>query len=263
MNKNGLFGVVFLATLLVSVFVFLLLIFSIFKYIDWYHFLKILFSKEILFALKLSLLTSSVASISAMLFALPVSYALSRFSFPGKDIIDTIFDVPIILSPIAIGAILIIFLNNTSIGAFIENKLLRFTFEIPGIILAQFIVVSALAIRLLKSTFDSVDVRYEKVIRTLGATRFQTLLHVTIPMAKHGIFAAFVITWARAMGEFGATVTLAGATTMKTETLPVAIFLSFARADVQQAMIVILILLLLSVMVLLVVRRVTKELVAW
>ncbi len=262
-SSNRYFELIIVGTLTVSILFALVLIISTVKYIKWKHFVNILFSNEILFALKLSLFVSTLASVIAIIFALPVSYALSRFRFPGKDIIDTVFDIPIILSPIAIGAILLIFFNNTVIGRFVENHIVRFTFEIPGIVLAQFVVVSALAVRLLKSTFDSIDPRYESVIRTLGATRFQGFFHVTLPMARHGIVAAFIITWARAIGEFGATLTLAGATTMKTETLPIAIFLSFAKADVQQAMIIILILLSIAVGVLLLIRKLSGEVITW
>ncbi len=262
-NGNRAFNLIIGGTLVASVVFALLLIVSTARYIRWKHFFDVLLSREILFALKLSLFVSTVASLIAVSFALPISYALSRFRFPGRNIIDTIFDIPIVLSPIAIGAVLLIFFNNTIIGKFVEEHIVRFTFEIPGIILAQFVVVSALAVRLLKSTFDSIDLRYEGVIRTLGATRFQSLIHVTLPMAKHGIVGAFIVTWARAIGEFGATLTLAGATTMKTETLPIAIFLSFAKADVQQAIIVILILLSLAIAVLLLIRKLSGEVMTW
>jgi len=151
---------------------------------------------------------------------------------------------------------LLIFFNTTGPGRLIEDCLVEFTFRVPGIILAQFIVVTALAVRLLKATFDGIDARYEDVARTLGASRLRAVWHVTLPMARPGILAALVLTWARAVGEFGATMTLAGATAMKTETLPVAIFLGFSRADVQQALILVLALFAVALVVLLVIRRI-------
>jgi molybdate transport system permease protein len=118
-------------------------------------------------------------------------------------------------------------------------------------------VVCALAIRLLKSSFDSIDQRYEQVSRTLGCSKFEAFFRVTLPLAKNGLIAAAVLTWARAMGEFGATVTLAGATPMKTETLPVAIFLSMANADIGKAIAVIFILVVIAGVALLLLRKIT------
>ena len=257
---DKLFNAVILSTLAVFILFLLVLIFSAALYVKWEGAGRIIFSPEILSAVRLSLATATAASLLAMLFSIPIALALSRLDFPGKDIVDALLDLPIILSPVATGALLLIFFNNTPAGRFIETHVIGFTFQVPGIVLAQFVIVLALAIRLLKSTFDGIDTRYENVIRTLGATRVQAVIHVVLPMARPGILAALVLTWARAVGEFGATVTLAGATAMKTETLPVAIFLSFARADVQQALVVVLTLLALSLAVLFLIRKLGRRL---
>jgi molybdate transport system permease protein len=135
--------------------------------------------------------------------------------------------------------------------------MLRFVFEVPGIILAQFTVVVGLAVRLLKSTFDSIDPRYEQVGRTLGCSKGRVFFKVVLPLAKNGLIAAAVLTWARSVGEFGATVTLAGATKMKTETLPVAIFLNLATAHVERAIAVIFILIAIAAGALFALRKVT------
>ncbi|HEB29654.1 MAG TPA: ABC transporter permease subunit [Spirochaetes bacterium] len=259
MKKDTAFNLILLSTLTVIILFLLILIFSVVGYINWNKAAGIFLSREILFAIKLSLITSTVSSVLAMALAVPAALALSRLEFFGKSVVDTLIDLPIIISPVALGAVLLVFLNNTSLGRFIERNIFEFTFEVSGIILAQFIVILALAIRLLKSTFDGIDTRYENVIRTLGATRSKAVFFVTLPMAKQGIFAAFVLTWTRAIGEFGATVTLAGAAKMKTETLPVAIFLSLAGADVQRAMVIILILFFIAVLVLFAVRSIGKR----
>ncbi|OGL47070.1 MAG: hypothetical protein A2161_20230 [Candidatus Schekmanbacteria bacterium RBG_13_48_7] len=210
---------------------------------------------EILFAIKLSLWTATIASITAILVSLPVAYVFSRYSFWGKNIFDTILDLPIVLSPIAIGAMLLIFFN-TSLGRQIERLFGPFVFEVRGIILAQFIVVVGLSIRLLKETFSGIDVEYENLARTLGCNQFQVFFRVVFPIALKGIIAAFLLVWGRAMGEFGATVTLAGATTMKTETVPVAIYLNFESVDISSAIIFISILIAVSMGVLFFVRKI-------
>jgi molybdate transport system permease protein len=242
--------------LIVSFFVIILI--SLAAYTDTRTLFSVLVSREILFAVRLTIFTATAATILAMIIAIPAAYAISHAKFPGKDVVDTILDVPIVLSPVAIGAALLVFFN-TSVGSAVENGLMRFVFEVPGIILAQFTVVIALAIRLLKSTFDGIDQRYEQVGRTLGYSKSQVFLRVTLPLAKNGVIAAGVLTWARAIGEFGATVTLAGATKMKTETLPVAIFLNLATAEVEKAVSVIFILVAVAAGALIILRKVTGQ----
>ena len=222
---------------------------SMLSYTDWNTFLSALLSPEILFAIRLSLATATVATIISMLIAIPVAYTISQRQFPGKDIVDSMLDLPIVISPIALGAILLVFFN-TPIGAGVNDHALRFVFAVPGIILAQIVVISALAIRLLKSTFDSIDPRYEQVGRTLGYSKPEVFVKVTLPLAKDGLIASGILTWARAVGEFGATVTLAGATAMKTETLPIAIFLSLASADIEKAIAVIFVLIIIALVAL-------------
>jgi molybdate transport system permease protein len=209
---------------------------------------------EITFAVKLSLLTATISSAIALIVALPVAYLISRYSFFGKSVVDTLLDLPIVLSPVALGALLLIFFNSP-LGEQINELLGPFVFEVRGIVLAQFLVVVGLAIRLLKATFDGIDVEYEHLARTLGYDQLRVFLKVVLPMAARGLVGAFLLVWGRAIGEFGATVTLAGATTMKTETIPVAIYLNFESADISSALVFIAILIAISLTVLYFVRR--------
>jgi len=253
---EGSFRVVTLGSLIVMVGLLILIVVSLITFVNWRVFLSTFASQEVLFAIRLSFLTATVATAIAVLFAIPTSYAISRAEFWGKSAVDTLLDIPIVVSPVALGSALLIFFN-TSAGSFVEAHFVRFVFEVPGIVLAQFVVVSALAIRLMKSTFDSIGGRYEMVARTLGCSKWQAFFRVTLPIAKNGLIAATIIAWARAVGEYGATITLAGATEMKTETLPIAIYLSIASADVDKAVAVILILIGMSVGSLIALRRLT------
>jgi len=144
---------------------------------------------------------------------------------------------------------------STSAGRAIQDTTLEFIFQQPGIVLAQFTVISAIYIRLMKSTFDNIDPMYEKVARTLRCDRLQAFFKVTLPLARNGLFAAIILSWARAVGEFGATVTLAGATRMKTETLPIAIYLNLATADIEKTVAIVFILTIISVVVLFAIRK--------
>ena len=231
------------------------IIVSMLAYTRWDTFISALVSEEILFAIRLSVTTATISTIVSVLIAVPVAYAISRSSFPGKDIVDSLLDLPIVVSPVALGAALLVFFN-TPLGSAIDDNVIKFVFAAPGIVLAQVTVISALAIRLLKSTFDGIDPRYEQVARTLGCSKPEAFFRVTLPLARDGLIASTILTWARAVGEFGATVTLAGATAMKTETLPTAIFLSLATADVEKAIAVIIVLIIIAVLALLAIRKI-------
>lgn len=252
--SNKLFTAAAFSVLAVLVIFFLALIFSLITQTHTSAAVRGVDRAELFFAIKLTLITATVSSLLAILVSIPVGYVLARYRFPLKSIADALLYLPIVLSPIGLGAMLLIFFN-TALGRFVENHILRIVFEVPAIVAAQFIVIIGLAVSLVKSTFDHINPEYENIARTLGANRFQALTRVLLPLSKNGILAAFLLTWARAVGEFGATVTLAGATPMKTETLPVAIFLSLASADVHSACVLILISLSIALGILIVIRK--------
>jgi molybdate transport system permease protein len=237
---------------------FISIIVSLLTYTNWGNILSAIKSREILFAVGLSLMTATLSTIVAVAIAVPVAYAISKNNFWGKIFIDSLLDLPIVVSPIAIGAALLVFFN-TPPGAAINNHFITFVFSVHGIILAQFTIVSALAIRLLKSTFDCIDPRYEQVGRTLGCGKVEAFFRIIMPLARNGVIAAGILTWARAVGEFGASITLAGAMAMKTETLPIAISLSLSNADIEKAIAIILILIVIAIIALLAIRKITGK----
>lgn len=253
---DRLFKMATMSVLALVVLFFVGIIISILTFTDRYTFARALLSEETLFAIRLSLITASLATLISILVAIPAAYAVSKIQFPGKELVDSLLDLPIIVSPAALGAALLVFFN-TPIGSKIDSHVIKIVFAVSGIILAQFTVVSALATRLLKSTFDGIDPRYEQVARTLGYSKLEAFFKVTLPLARNGLIAAIVLTWARAVGEFGATITLAGATPMKTETLPIGIFLSLATADVEKAVAMISVLIVVAVAALVTIRKVT------
>ena len=184
----------------------------------------IMVSPEILHAIALSLTTATASSLIAMAIGVPTAYFLARRQFPGKALVDALLDIPVFLSPIAVGALLLI--------------------------------VTALAVRLMKATFEAIPLRYEKVARSLGCTQWAAFRKVVLPLSKSGLIATAILVWARAIGEFGATVTLAGATERKTATIPTSIYLGFASADVERALTLVLILIFIAMLSLIGLRRV-------
>jgi molybdate transport system permease protein len=199
-----------------------------------------------LFSIRLSLIAATAATFLAVAVGLPAAYALSRFEFFGKRIVDTFLEIPMIMSPIALGASLLIFFN-TPLGEVIQTKGIFFVFEVPGIILAQFATIAGLATRLIKASLDEISPRYEAVARSLGSSSWQAFYKITLPLALKGLLASVILTWAKALGEFGATVTLAGAMPGRTETVPIAIFTALASAQIDKAIVLILILVVFGV----------------
>jgi molybdate transport system permease protein len=200
-------------------------------------------SARTLFSIRLSLVAASLAALLAILLAVPAAYGLSRYRFRFRELVDTVLEFPIIVSPAALGAILLIFFNNP-VGEWVQDYGVRFGFTFLGIILAQFVTVLGVAVRLLKTSFDEVPVELETVARSLGATPRHAFFTVTLPLARRGLLAAFILSWAKALGEFGATIMVAGTMAMRTETLPIAIFMRLAGADIEGTVARILVLVL-------------------
>lgn len=217
------------------------LIFSLLTFVERKGFWEVLLAADTLFAIRLSLLAATLATLLAVAIGLPAAYALSRKDFWGKRVIDTSLELPMIMSPIALGAALLIFFN-TRMGGAIQERGILFVFEFPGVVLAQFATIAGLAVRLMKTALDEITPRYEAVARSLGSTAWQAFWKITFPLAFRGLVSALILCWAKAIGEFGATVTLAGTMAFKTETMPIAIFMSLASADIPKTIILILLL---------------------
>ncbi len=217
------------------------------------------FSERTLFSIRLSITAATIASVLALIIAVPAAYALSRHSFRGRMIVDTILEFPIIVSPAALGAILLIFFNNP-LGEWIQQYIMAFVFVFSGIVLAQFVTILGIATRLVKSTIDEIPTSYEQVARSLGATPARAFITISLPLARRGIFAAFILSWAKAMGEFGATIMVAGTMAMRTETLPVAIYMRLATADIKGTVVLIVCLLFFGLGALYGVRLVSSKL---
>jgi len=249
-----LFRYLVVSGLLLMVGVITVTLLSMVTYLDAPTFLSALKSNEVLFAVKLTAITTTITTAIAVLIGIPASYALSRYRFPLHSLIDTIIDLPIVLPPLVAGIALLVFFQ-TAVGQWIEAHVMRFVFTTQGIILAQFVPSASFAVRALKAAFDSVDPRMEQVARTLGCNERQAFWRVTFPLARNGLVAGTVMTWARAAGEFGPILMFCGATRFKTEVLPIAIFLNMSVGKIEMALSVTLILVILATGALLAFRK--------
>lgn len=202
---------------------------------------------EVWFAVKLSLLTSTVALIAAFIVGLPSAYALSRFRIPFASFVDTVIDLPIVIPPPVIGLSLLVVFGKTGLDRWLEDTVgFGMMYEPWSIPLAQFMVAAAFCIRALKAAFDSINPRLEHVARTLGCSSWQAFVRVSLPLARNGLIAGAIMTWARAISEFGPILFFCGATPMKTEVLPISMFLNFSAGSLERAMVLALLMIVLA-----------------
>ncbi|MGC9515793.1 ABC transporter permease [Methanocrinis sp.] len=218
-------------------------------------FLASLHSEEIRFAIGLSLKTSIASTTLCILVAIPAAYALARYDFFGKRAASTLFDMPLALPPLVAGVGLLLFFGTSPLGRWLSEVGLVFVFTPLGIVIAQFFVNVPFMLRVMRSTFEGISPRYEHVAKTLGCTDAQAIWRVTLPMASNGLLAGSVITWSKGIGEFGAVLMLAGATRMRTETLPTSLFLNMSCGKLDEAISAATMLILISVVSLYIFER--------
>ncbi len=280
------------------------------------HLWDALQSREIRYAIKLSLVSCFVTTLLSLWVAVPLGYLLARTNFPGKAIADTVLDIPIVLPPLVLGISLLI-LFQTPPGKWVEYQTKHrmgeilvlgalplmasvivwlfarrhapywvvlgglallvvplkivgaldpliaaaqgafgtdITYAIPSVILAQFSVSAAFAVRTMRVTFDQISPRTEQVALTLGCTRAQAFWLVAVPESWRGLVTAATIAWARALGEFGPILVFSGATRLKTEVLSTTVFLELSVGRLEAAIAVSLLMVAVAVVALLLMR---------
>ena len=204
-------------------------------------------TEEVLHALFLSFWTAMVSTAVSLLIALPLGYSLARYKFPLRGFISILIDLPMFFPELLTGFLLLVLFSN--LLSFAKDT---FVFTPYGVVLAEISVSLPFAVKVLYSSFSQIDKRYEFVARSLGYTPFEVFLKVTLPMAKVGLISSVVVSFARSFGAFGAVLIFAGGVYMKTETLPVGIFLNISYGNIKRAVAMGLILLLFSLLTLLV-----------
>jgi molybdate transport system permease protein len=194
----------------------------------------------------------SITTVLSLWVAVPLGYILSRCRFRGRNALDTILDIPIVLPPLVIGLSLLI-LFQTPPGRAIQS-VIPVTYRIPSVILAQFTVSAAFAVRTMRVTFDQIHPRAEQVALTLGCTRSQAFWLILMPEAKRGLLTAATLSWARSLGEFGPILIFSGATRFRTEVLSTTVFLEFSIGNLEAGLAVSLLMILVAVAVLVLTR---------
>ncbi len=204
---------------------------------------------NIQYSIVLSLISCTITAILSLIVAIPVGYLLSRHQFFGRNFIDAVLDIPIVLPPLVVGLSLLILFQYAPVA--IREQVV---YQLPAVVLAQFVVACAFAVRTMRATFDLIDTRREKVALTLGCNQAQAFFRVVLPEARAGVLTAGTLAWARALGEFGPLLVFAGATRGKTEVLSTTVFLELSIGDLGAAVAVSLIMIVAAAAVLIVIR---------
>jgi molybdate transport system permease protein len=177
-------------------------------------------------AIRLSLRVAIVAMVASLPFGLLVAYLLARGRFPGRSLVDGIVHLPLVMPPVVTGyLLLLLFGRRGPLGAFLEHAFgIVFAFRWTGAALASAVMGFPLMVRAIRLSLEAIDRRLEAAAATLGANRLAVLASITLPLALPGILAGMVLSFARGLGEFGATITFVGNIPGVTQTIPTAIY---------------------------------------
>lgn len=183
-------------------------------------------SAEELAALRISCLVAMTAVAGSLPFGIACGWLLARRNLPGKSALEVLINLPLVLPPVVTGYLLLVaFGRNGWLGGLLESWLgLRLVFDWKGAALASAVVSFPLLVRSIRLAFVGVDSRLEQAARTLGAGRWDTFFSISLPLARHGVTAGCVLAFARSMGEFGATIMIAGNIPGQTRTIPLFIY---------------------------------------
>ena len=227
---NSLAGLMFAPLCLLLMLVVGSLLSLVFE-LDLATLMQVLQEPELHFAIAMSVGTALLSLLLALLLGIPAAWVMARTAFRGKGIIDALLDIPLVTPPLIVGIGLLLLLGQRGPLNGIFPQLSALLFSPLGVIIAQTYVASAIVVRAASAAFSSLDPAFIATAHNLGLTPVRTLLLVEIPLCWPSLLSGGVLALARALGEFGATLMLAGAIRFKTETLPMAVYLNIASGD--------------------------------
>ena len=212
-------------------------------------------------SLKLSLLVVGFATAIICVVGLLFAYLLAKFDFRGKEFLDALLTMPLVLPPTVTGYYLIVLLGRRGLlGGYIYDLTgwsMVFTWQ--GAVVAATVMALPLMIKVSRASIESVKPDYVIASYTLGKSKLETFLRITLPLAKRGVLAGLILSFARALGEFGATLMIAGNIPGKTQTMPLAIYEAVASGDDRRAQILALVLTLISLTAVYITNRISRS----
>lgn len=214
---------------------------------------------QVALAITLSMTTTSISLLLTLLIGTPVGYLLARGNFRGRQMVDTLIDLPMVLPPAVAGiALLLAFGRRGLFGQYLDEVGITIAFTQSAVIMAQLFVAAPFYVKAAATGFAAIDPELEQAAALDGANGWQTFRLITLPLAHTALLGGAVMTWARALGEFGATIIFAGNFPGRTQTMPLAIYLGF-EIDLEIALTLSVILLAASFLVLLVVKGILGQ----
>ncbi|MFJ3307881.1 ABC transporter permease [Streptomyces sp. NPDC086549] len=217
----------------------------------WSSLPDLLTSTEVWQALQLSLISATAATAVSLVLGVPLAWLLARTDFPGRGLVRSLVTLPLVLPPVVGGVALLLALGRYGVvGRWLDTWFgITLPFTTAGVVVAEAFVAMPFLVISVEGTLRAADPRYEEAATTLGASRFTAFRRVTLPLIAPGIAAGAVLAWARALGEFGATITFAGNFPGRTQTMPLAVYLALQN-DPEAAIALSLVLLAVSIAVL-------------
>ena len=210
-------------------------------------------------AIQVSMTTTLIATGVTFAFGTPLAYLLARRRFPGRSVVDTLVDLPLLLPPAVAGvALLVTFGRRGLLGPYLTDAGITIAFTQIAVIMAEIFVASPFFVKSAISAFAAVDRELERAAAVDGATPLRAFLSVTVPLSISALFGGLVMTWARALGEFGATIIFAGNFPGRTQTMPLAIYIGF-EIDLNVALTLSAILLAIAFAALLLVKAALRQ----
>jgi molybdate transport system permease protein len=205
----------------------------------------------VLDALRLSLETATAATAVCVVFGVPLAWLLARVELPGRRLIRAVVTVPLVLPPVVGGvALLLVFGRRGILGSWLYSTFgFSLPFTTPAVVVAESFVAMPFLVIAVEGALRAADARFEEAAATLGASRWTVFRRVTLPLVAPGVAAGAVLCWARALGEFGATITFAGNFPGRTQTMPIAVYIALEN-DLDSAIVLSLVLLTVSVVIL-------------
>jgi molybdate transport system permease protein len=220
--------------------------------VPWGELPELLSNDLVTDALRLSMVTSLAATGVAILIGIPLAWILARLEFPGRSFVRGLVTLPLVLPPVVGGAALLFALGRRGLIGEPLNQAtgLLLPFSTSGVILANTFVAMPFLVITVEGALRNLDRRYEGAAASLGAGQWTVLRRVTLPMIGPSLVAGLVLTWARALGEFGATITFAGNLQGRTQTLPLAVFVALeSDRDVAVALSLVMVVVSLAVLI--------------
>lgn len=214
---------------------------------------------QVVQAVGLSMLTTSISLLITVIFGTPVAYLMARYDFPFRRAVDTVLDLPLVLPPAVTGvALLMAFGRRGILGSYLEIMGISIAFTQVAVVLAQTFVAAPFYVKAAILGFGGIEPELEQAAALDGASSPQVFRFITLPMSRTALLSGMVMTWARALGEFGATIIFAGNYPGRTQTMPLAIYIGF-ELDLDVALTLAVILIFFSFLVLMIMKGILRS----